>query len=336
MIHILKKSWKHKSKTTKMEPEISYFPEFKRHGFKPLESLKIQINGEHVHGSPFAVSVDTRKFSPVMSFGQQGSSEGMFNGPCGVAVNERDEIAVSDSDNHRVQVFSSDGTYLRSFGAEGDKQGEFHTPSGIAFDANGNIVVGDSGNQRIQFFSGEGEFKSQIVNSTSLDHCLPESCGISVDNDGNIIVPDCSEKSIKIFSPGGQLLRTIGEGQLTSPSHCIQYRDHFFVSDKGDHRIKTFDMEGRLLNSYGSEGVGNKQFNNPCCLSVDKAGRLMICDTLNHRIQLLDISSGKFQTKFDIKGEGIEGLGTPVSMAVLSNGRIVVSDSLHHCVHIYE
>ena len=316
--------------------EISYFPEFKRQGFKPPESLKIQINGEHVHGSPFAVSVDTRKFSPVMSFGQQGSSEGMFNGPCGVAVNERDEIAVSDSDNHRVQVFSSDGTYLRSFGAEGDKQGEFHTPSGIAFEANGNIVVGDSGNQRIQFFSGEGEFKSQIVNSTSLDHCLPESCGISVDNDGNIIVPDCREKSVKIFSPGGQLLRTIGEGQLTSPSHCIQYRDHFFVSDKGDHRIKAFDMEGRLLNSYGSEGVGNKQFNNPCYLSVDKAGRLMICDKLNHRIQLLDISSGKFQTKFDIKGEGIGGLGTPVSMAVLSNGRIVVSDSLHHCVHIYE
>ena len=62
----------------------------------------------------------------------------------------------------------------------------------------------------------------------------------------------------------------------------------------------------------------------------------MICDKLNHRIQLLDISSGKFQTKFDIKGEGIGGLGTPVSMAVLSNGRIVVSDSLHHCVHIYE
>ena len=108
------------------------------------------------------------------------------------------------------------------------------------------------------------------------------------------------------------------------------------MSDKGDHCIKKFDREGRLPNSYGSEGVGNKQFNNPCCLSVDKAGRLMICDKLNHRVQLLDISSGKFQTKFDIKGEGIGGLGTPVSMAVLSNGRIVVSDSLHHCVHIYE
>ena len=62
----------------------------------------------------------------------------------------------------------------------------------------------------------------------------------------------------------------------------------------------------------------------------------MICDKLNHRIQLLDIPSGKFHTKFEVKGKDIGGLGNPVSMAVLSNGRIVVSDVLHHCVHIFE
>ena len=298
--------------------------------------ISVKVNGEHVHGSPFTVKAKSRQFRPVSSFGEQGSSEGMFNGPLGVAVNGRDEIAVTDSGNHRVQVFSSDGTYLRSFGREGDKQGEFRMPSGIAFGTNDNIIVGESGNQFIQMFTGEGEYLSDCYGHSSPDLCPAEPCGLSVGSDGNIIVPDCHEKVVKIFSPDEQLLCTIGEGQLTSPSHCIQYRDHFFVSDRGDHRIKKFDREGKLLNTYGSKGVGNKQFNDPCFLSVDKAGRLMICDKLNHRVQLLDISSGKFQTKFDIKGEGIGGLGTPVSMAVLSNGRIVVSDSLHHCVHIYE
>ena len=33
----------------------------------------------------------------------------MLNKPWGVAVNERDEIAVTDTGNHRVQVFSNDG-----------------------------------------------------------------------------------------------------------------------------------------------------------------------------------------------------------------------------------
>ena len=294
--------------------------------------VSVKINGEHVHGSPFTVEAKHREFKPVLSFGQQGSSKGMFNGPCGVAVNEGDEIAVSDSGNHRVQVFSSDGIYLRSFGEEGYRQGQFQTPSGIAFGTNDYIIVGESGNQFIQIFNGEGKYLSHFCSNSS----STKSPGLSVDSDGNIIVPDCQNKLIKIFSPGGQLLRTIGGGRLTFPIHCIQNNNIFFVSDRGDHSIKMFDKEGKFLKKFGSKGVGNKQFNEPCCLSVDKVGHLMICDKLNHRIQLLDIPSGKFRTKFEVKGKDIGGLGNPVSMAVLSNGRIVVSDVLHHCVHIFE
>ena len=247
-------------------------------------------------------------------------------------MNERDEIAVSDSGNHRVQVFSSDGTYLRSFGEEGNRQGQFQTPSGIAFGTNDNIIVGESGNQFIQIFNGEGKYLSHFFSNSS--STTPP--GLSVDSDGNIIVTDCQNKLIKILSPGGRLLRTIGGDRLTFPIHCIQKNNIFVVLDRGDHGIKMFDKEGKFLKKFGSKGVGNKQFNDPCCLSVDKVGHLMVCDKLNHRIQLLDIPSGKFHTKFEVKGKDIGGLGNPVSMAVLSNGRIVVSDVLHHCVHIFE
>ena len=294
--------------------------------------VSVKINGEHVHGSPFTVEAKQREFRPVLSFGQQGSSKGMFNGPSGVAVNERDEIAVSDSGNHRVQVFSGDGTYLRSFGEEGNRQGQFQTPSGIAFGTNDNIIVGESGNQFIQIFNGEGKYLSHFFSNSS--STTPP--GLSVDSDGNIIVTDCQNKLIKILSPGGRLLRTIGGDCLTFPIHCIQNNNIFVVLDRGDHGIKMFDKEGKFLKKFGSKGVGNKQFNDPCCLSVDKVGHLMICDKLNHRIQFLDIPSGKFHTKFEVKGKDIGGLGNPVSMAVLSNGRIVVSDVLHHCVHIFE
>ena len=79
----------------------------------------VMVNGEHVSGSPFTVQVKPRQYKPVLSFGGEASSAGMFDGPWGVAVNERNEIAVTDRDNKRVQIFSSDGTYLRSFGSEG-------------------------------------------------------------------------------------------------------------------------------------------------------------------------------------------------------------------------
>ena len=37
-----------------------------------------------------------------------------------------DEIVVADCGNHRVQVFDSDGTFLRSFGHKGENDGEFN------------------------------------------------------------------------------------------------------------------------------------------------------------------------------------------------------------------
>ena len=77
----------------------------------------------------------------MVSFGQEGESFGMLAGLCGVAVNDQDEIAVTECGNHRVSVFSTDGTHLRSFGWEGQNNGAFQFPSWIAFDSLGNIVV---------------------------------------------------------------------------------------------------------------------------------------------------------------------------------------------------
>ena len=120
----------------------------------------VMINGEHVSGSTFTVQVKPRQHKPVLSFGEVGSSAGIFNGPWGVAVNECNEIAVTDRD--RVQIFSSDGTYLRSFGSKGDQEAEFDYPTGIAYLNNGNTVVADSNNNRLQIFTEQREYLTQI------------------------------------------------------------------------------------------------------------------------------------------------------------------------------
>ena len=86
--------------------------------------MTVKVNGEHVRDSPFAVQVTPFQFKPVLSFGKVGSSEGMFSFPWGVAVNAKDEIAVTDRENHRVQIFNSEGNYLRSFGRRGTRKGE--------------------------------------------------------------------------------------------------------------------------------------------------------------------------------------------------------------------
>ena len=297
----------------------------------------VMINGEHVSGSTFTVQVKPRQYKPVLSFGEEGSSAGMFNAPWGVAVNERNEIAVTDSRHNRVQIFSSDGTYLRSFGSRGDQEGEFFQPTGIAYLNNGNIVVADTDNNRLQMFTEQGEYLTQIGGGEgNLDHQFDYPYGLSVDSDGNIIVADSNNKLIKIFTPSGQFLRKFGgEDLLVDPCHCIQKDQYFIVSDYGDQCIKVFNTGGDFLYKFGNEGEGDGEFNEPHCLSVDKAGHLMVCDSANDRVQILELS-GKFIANFELMSDRIEEYVGPVSTAVLSDGRIVVSDYCDDCIKIIE
>ena len=299
--------------------------------------LSVKVNGEHVHGSPFATQVKPRQFTPVQSFGQEGSDAGMLNYPLGVAVNERDEIAVTDSFNHRIQVFSSDGTYLRSFGTRGDKQGEFDFPAGIAFDPkNGNILVVDSNNHRVQLFSEQGEYLNHFGEQGNLDHQLKSPNGLSVDSDCNVIVADSGNKVIKIFSHNGHFLRKIGEeGSFNRPWHCVQYDNYLIASDIVENYIKVFNKDGHFLYKFGRTGSGDGEFNQPHCLSVNKAGHLMVCDLGNHRVQVFDLS-GNFVSKFGTQGRGKGEFNRPLSTAVLSDGRIVACDIWNHCIQIFE
>ena len=309
---------------------ISYFP--KEAG---ACQTSVMVNGEHVSGSPFTVQVKTRQYKPVLSFGEKGASAGRFVGPWGVAVNERNEIAVTDF-VQRVQIFSSDGTYLRSFGTEGDREGEFNYPSGIAYLNNGNIVVADSENNRLQIFTEQGKYLTQIGGEGNLDHQFNFPQGLFVDSDGNFIVADSKNKLLKVFSPSGQFLRKFGgEDFLVNPCHCIQKDQYFIVSDEGDHCIKVFNKDGDFLYKFGNEGDEDGEFDHPRCLSVDKAGHLMVCDSANDRVLILELS-GKLIAKFELMSDRIEEFLGPVSTAVLSDGRIVVSDHCDDCILLIE
>ena len=298
--------------------------------------VSVKVNEEHIRGSPFPLKPKPRQFRHVLSFGQPGSSVGMLRLPYGVAVNERDEIAVTEISNHRVQVFSSNGTYLRSFGRKGDKQGELNWPAGIAFDKNKRSIVVDSNNHRVQLFNDQGEYLSQFGGEGNLDHQLRDPLGLSVDRNENIIVADKGNKVIKTFSPSGQFLYKLGEGEgFTSPCHCIQYDKYLIVSETAEHCIKVFDINGNFLYKFGNKGNRDGEFNSPHFLSVNKAGHLMVCDTDNDRVQVFELS-GKFITKFGKQGNGPGEFKGLTSTAVLSDGRIVVADWLNNCIQIFE
>jgi sugar lactone lactonase YvrE len=66
-----------------------------------------------------------------------------------------------------------------------------------------------------------------------------------------------------------------------------------FVSDLALHRITKLDPSGKVLATFGTQGIGRIEFHRPRGLDVDEFGRLWIVDWGNHRGQVLS-ASGEF------------------------------------------
>ena len=298
--------------------------------------LLVKVNGEHISCSPFTVILKPFQVKPVLSFGKRGSGDGIFTLPYGVAVNDRDEIVVADSKNHRVQVFDSNGTFVRSFGHKGENAGEFKYPYGIAINKDRQIFVADRYNHRIQIFSWEGRHLGLFGGKRSLDSQLFAPWGLSLDSTDNVIVADADNKLIKIFSPDGRFVMKIGEqGSFSYPIHCVQCGEYFIVSDSNEHCIKVFNREGHFQYKFGEKGKGDGNFNCPRFLSVTPSKHLLVCDEDNHRIQVFELD-GKFVGKFGTNGSKLGEFNYPFSVAVLSNDQIVVCDKNNHRLQIFQ
>ena len=311
--------------------KVTYYPRFEG-TFK----LLVKVNGEHISCSPFTVIVKPFQVKPVLSFGKQGSGDGMFKFPYGVAVSDGDEIVVADCNNHRVQVFDSDGTFLRSFGHKGENDGEFIYPTGIAINKDRQIFVADSDNNRIQILSWEGRHLDSFGGQGSLDSHLSGTWGLSLDSTGNIIVADTGNKLIKIFTPDGRFVMKIGgQGSFSFPVHCVQCGEYFIVSDSNEHCIKVFNREGHFQYKFGKQGDGDGEFKYPRFLSVTQSKHLLVCDMGNHRIQVFEID-GRFVGKLGTNGSKSGEFNYPFSVAVLSNDQIVVCDKGNHRIQIFQ
>ena len=311
--------------------KISYYPRVQR-----TIQLLVKVNGEHIHGSPFTVIFKPFQVKPVLSFGKEGSGDGMFNSPYGVAVSDGDEIVVADCYNHRVQVFDSNGTFLRSVGHKGENAGDLSHPVGVAINKDRNIFVAENGNSRIQIFSWEGRHLGSFGGKGSLDNQLFNPRGLSLDSTGNVIVADTSNQLIKIFTPDGRFVMKIGgQGSFSLPIHCVQCGEYFIASDSGEHCIKVFNREGHFQYKFGKQGREDGEFNRPRFLSVTQSKHLLVCDEYNHRIQVFELD-GKFVEKFGTNGSKLGEFNYPFSVAILGNDQIVVSEYKNNRIQIYE
>ena len=205
--------------------------------------------------------------------GSDSGAAGSMGEPEGVALGPEGNLFVADTDNNRVDVFTSQGSFLYAFGKavnagdhsdvctaasgceagqESSLAGGMKTPRGLGFDGAGNLYVADESNNRIDVFSAGGGFRyafGEAVNAgdhsdvcTALSGCEAGTAGGSA---GAMNRPDD--------------VQALAGGQLA-------------VSDRMNNRVDVFRAGGEFVRAFG-EKVDAMDHGNVCtALSGCQAG----------------------------------------------------------------
>src|SRR5437879_2416848 len=125
-----------------------------------------------------------------------------------------------------------------------------------------------------------------------------------------------------------QVYRTNGVVATGTTGYNSAYTP-FYFSNTGQI-LRSDDLNGTNLISYGTQGSDVGQFYGAYGIAVDSAGRIYVADTYNARIVRIDDMHGTnwtTLTQSPVIGMYIFSFGSPIGVAVDAAGRIYVADA---------
>jgi tripartite motif-containing protein 71 len=201
----------------------------------------------------------TENYKLIKQWGSEGSGNGQFEGPYGIAVDSSGNVYVGDS-NNRIQKFDSNGKFITKWGSWGTGNGQFDYPGFIAVDYSNNVYVVDTGNHRIEKFNSNGKFITKWGSKGSGNGQFSWPTGIAVDSSGNVYVTDTGNNRIQKFDSNGKFITKwgsegIGDGQFVGPlGIAIDSSDNVYVVDSNladeNNRIEKFNSNGKFITKW--------------------------------------------------------------------------------------
>lgn len=270
-------------------------------------------------------------------WGARGITDGRFQKPRAMAIDAEDQIYVVDM-TARIQVFRSDGRFLRAWSTP-DHQ--FGKPTGLSVGIDGRILVADTHYYRILIYSPEG-LLVQTIGGVQGER--PGEFGLVTDavqdSQGNYYVSEYGEYDrIQKFSPSGRFLAEWGghgsePGKFMRPQNlAVDENDHVWVADACNHRIQEFDSQGRFLQMWGTQGGAAGELHYPYDLVLDSPGTLLVAEFGNHRVQRFT-RDGRSLGVWGVQGRGEGQLYNPWALVQDHQGRIHVLDTNNHRVQV--
>ena len=210
-------------------------------------------------------------------------------------------------------------------------------PIGVAVNPSGErIYVTETGAERlVHVYDGKGtQLGTFEPPKTTRETRVPVYIAIDPLTE-DVYVSDRSSAAIFVYDRDGQFRRRFEPTPALEPfaplGLAFDPQGNLYVTDVGGpaHRIVEFDRAGQVVRRIGTPG----QFSFPNGLALDKAGNLVVADSNNGRICVLD-KDGR-QISAIARGVASGELGLPRGTAVDANDRLYVSDSTGQALRVY-
>ena len=241
------------------------------------------------------VSVLTPGGKNIFSFGEEGSEQGQFNVPRGVAIDRCDNIYVADNNNHRIQKFTAEGKFIAAVGGKkGSKNLQFKHPVGICFNSmNQLLYVCDISNHRIQVLTTDLSFVRTFGKKGSGPGQFQHPRNATFNSMNNLYVTDSKNHQVQVFTAEGEFLSAFSDKsdgrKLENPyAIALDSNDTVYVSELELNCVSMFTSQGEYVTSFGEKGRMPGQFNEIRSIYSDKDSSIIMSDSYNANLQIFN------------------------------------------------
>jgi len=200
------------------------------------------------------------------------------------------QSAISGDSRARISVFNPSLKWKHDINIEGFEDSQKFVPQNITLDDDGNInLVGNNYNGIITL-DKKGKYIHTFV------QVREPICDLEIDRTGNIYLLSEGMGCVYVYNKKEELVVKFGEkgggtGKLSRPqglSVDIQ-RGRIYIVDYMRHAVNIYDINGNFLFEFGGKGWGKGWFQYPTDICVDQAGRVLVTDTFNNRVQIFEV-----------------------------------------------